>query len=373
MKGRRLGALIVVLLGILGPMQAQAPMSMQAQGPVPADSQPRVHTYYIAADEVSWNYALNALPLMPSPENEIAFIPHEKSTVYLKAVYHEYTDGTFQTLKPRPPEWEHLGILGPLIRAEVGDVVKIVFKNNTRMIVTMHPHGLDYDKDSEGAFYSQAAGTPPDRNNKGDAVHRGEVFTYTWTVPERAGPGPMDPSSILWMYHSHFNESRDMNSGLLGPIIVSRKGSTKPDGTPKDVDREFVVAFANFQESSSGFFMQNIVHDQKYPATTITDPNFVKTLEYYTMNGFIKGTMPLLTMKKGERVRWYMMANTNEDDVHAPHWHGQTVLFNSMRMDSLSHGTDVDDGGGYGAGQSRHMAFSLPRERTLRQWNVRTV
>jgi manganese oxidase len=338
LKGRPLGTLLVVLLGILGPMQAQAPMSMQAPAPMPADSQPRVHTYYIAADEVSWNYALNALPLMPLAENEIAFIPHEKSTIYLKAVYHEYTDSTFQTLKPRPPEWEHLGILGPLIRAEVGDTVKIVFKNNTRMIVTMHPHGLDYDKDSEGAYYSQAAGAPPDRNNKGDAVHKGEVFTYTWTVPERAGPGPMDPSSILWMYHSHFNESRDMNSGLLGPIIVSRKGSTKPDGTPKDVDREFVVAFANFQESSSGFFMQNIVHDQKYPATTITDPNFVKTLEYYTMNGFIKGTMPLLTMKKGERVRWYMMSNTNEDDVHAPHWHGQTVLFNSMRMDSLSMG-----------------------------------
>jgi FtsP/CotA-like multicopper oxidase with cupredoxin domain len=56
------------------------------------------------------------------------------------------------------------------------------------------------------------------------------------------------------------------------------------------------------------------------------------------MNGFIRGTMPLLTMKKGERVRWYLMANSNEDDVHAPHWHGQTVLSNSMRTDMLSLG-----------------------------------
>ena len=84
--------------------------------------------------------------------------------------------------------------------------------------------------------------------------------------------------------------------------------------------------------------MQNIVHDQQYPSATITDPNFVKTLEYYTINGFIKGTLPLLTMKKGERVRWYVMANTNEDDVHAPHWHGQTVVFNGMRTDTLSLG-----------------------------------
>jgi len=200
----------------------------------------------------------------------------------------------------------------------------------------MHPHGLAYGKESEGAYYSETAGAPPDSGRKGDFVQKGEVFTYTWTVPDRAGPGPGDPSSILWMYHSHFNESRDMNSGLLGPIIVSRKGSTKPDGTPKDVDREFVVAFAIFEESTSGYFVQNIVRDQQYPITAINKPSFSKTLEYYTTNGFIRGTLPLLTMKKGERVRWYMLANSNEDDVHAPHWHGQTVLFNSMRSDTLS-------------------------------------
>ena len=61
-------------------------------------------------------------------------------------------------------------------------------------------------------------------------------------------------------------------------------------------------------------------------------------LEYYTLNGYIKGTLPLLTMKKGERVRWYLMGNSNEDDAHVPHWHGQTVLVNNMRMDALNMG-----------------------------------
>jgi FtsP/CotA-like multicopper oxidase with cupredoxin domain len=261
-----------------------------------------------------------------------------RTNTYLKAIYREYTDATFQTLKPRPPQWEHLGILGPLIRAEVGDTIKVVFKNNTDLICTMHTHGLLYDAASEGAYYGKGAGVPPDPANAGDAVKKGEVVTYLWKVPERAGPGPGDPSSILWMYHSHFNESRDMNSGLFGPIIISRRGTTKADGTPKDVDREFIVAFSNFNETESGFFMQNAVHDQKYPASMISDPTFPKTLEYYTLNGFIRGTMPLLTMKKGERVRWYLMANSNEDDVHAPHWHGQTVLANSMRTDTLSLG-----------------------------------
>jgi FtsP/CotA-like multicopper oxidase with cupredoxin domain len=322
--------IVAVLLAVLAPLEAQAPARSGSPG--------KVRTYYIAADEVQWNYLPTAPTYVLAGEKELTPTPAAKSNTYMKAVYREYTNDTFTTLKLRSPEWQHLGILGPLIRAEVGDVIKVVFRNNTRLICSMHPHGLAYDKESEGAYYSSAAAMPPDSTKKGDAVRRGQVFTYTWTVPERAGPGPGDPSSILWMYHSHFNEARDMNSGLLGPIIVSRKGSTRPDDRPRDVDREFVVGFAVFGESASGYFKQNIVHDQQYPNATITNPNFVKTLEYFTMNGFIRGTLPLLTMKKGERVRWYMMANSNEDDVHAPHWHGETALFNGMRSDTLSLG-----------------------------------
>lgn len=331
MKRRYVAGLMIALAS----MEAQG----RALGPKkPSSADPKVHTYYIAADEVKWNYLPTPATLVFGGEHEISPVPVAKTNTYLKILYREYTSDTFTTLKPRPPEWQHLGILGPLIRAEVGDVVKIVFKNNSRLTATMHAHGLSYDKDSEGAYYNEVANVPPDVTKKGNAVRRGQVFTYTWTVPERAGPGPGDASSVLWMYHSHFVESRDMNSGLVGPIIVSRKGSTKPDGTPKDVDREFVVAFAVFQENASGLFMQNIVHDQKYPVTTITNPNFGKTLEYYTLNGYTRGTMPLLTMKKGERVRWYLLANGNEDDVHAPHWHGQTVTFMGMHTDTLNLG-----------------------------------
>jgi FtsP/CotA-like multicopper oxidase with cupredoxin domain len=345
MKGLCFAGLMVLLSGVPA-LTAQGPakpgsldmLMDEAKGSLETGAPGEVHTYYIAADEVKWNYLPTPATYLLKGEHEIASAPPVRSNTYRKALYREYTDGTFTALKPRPAEWEHLGILGPLMRAEVGDTIKVVFKNNIDMIVTMHAHGLVYDQQSEGAYYGKGPGMPPDRAMKGNEVHKGEIFTYTWTVPERAGPGPMDPSSILWMYHSHFNESRDMNSGLFGPIIISRKGSTKPDGTPKDVDREFVVAFANFDEMSSNYFMMNIVHDQKYPTTMITNPNFAKTMEYYTMNGFIRGTMPLLTMKKGERVRWYLMANSNEDDVHAPHWHGQTVLFNNMRTDMLSLG-----------------------------------
>ncbi len=33
--------------------------------------------------------------------------------------------------------------------------------------------------------------------------------TYTWLVPDRAGPGPGDGSSLMWMYHSHTDEVAD--------------------------------------------------------------------------------------------------------------------------------------------------------------------
>ncbi|HBZ68746.1 MAG TPA: copper oxidase [Deltaproteobacteria bacterium] len=292
---------------------------------------PRIHTYYIAADEVEWNYAPRGRNLTGTPgaENE------GRSTLltFRKAVYHEYTDSTFSTLKPRSPQWEHLGILGPLLRAEVGEVIKVVFKNNTKILCSMHPHGLAYAKDSEGALYSDGE---PAESKTGDAVPPGQTYVYTWTVPERAGPAPGDSSSILWVYHSHFVEPRDMNTGLVGPILISAKGSTKADGTPRDVDREFIVAFAVFDETESWYFESNAMNGRKYTAgLRFTDPAFRQRYLLYSINGLIEGNLPMLTMKKGERVRWYLFANSNEDDVHTPHWHGQTVLFNNMRTDMV--------------------------------------
>src|SRR5215208_2612721 len=88
-------------------------------------------TYYIAADEVVWDYApsgANAAEGRPFNAFETPWMeagPHVAGRKAKKALYREYTDATFATLKPRPPEWEHLGFLGPLVRAEVGDTIKI--------------------------------------------------------------------------------------------------------------------------------------------------------------------------------------------------------------------------------------------------------
>ena len=48
---------------------------------------------------------------------------------YIKAMYVEYTDSSFKTKKLRTPSEMHLGFMGPVIKAEVGDVIRVVFEN----------------------------------------------------------------------------------------------------------------------------------------------------------------------------------------------------------------------------------------------------
>lgn len=304
--------------------------------PGPAIPKPGVvRTYFIAADEVDWDYTprgrnLAGIPHAENAEDEAGAVKRHR--IYHKAIYREYTDATFTTLKVRPQQWEHLGLLGPLIRAEVGDSIRVTFKNNTHLQVTMHPHGLEYKKDSEGALYNDGtAGTV----KADDRVPPGGTYTYIWTAPERSGPAAMDESSVLWMYHSHFVESTDMNTGLMGPIIVTARGKARPDGSPKDVDREFITDFALFDETDSWFFEGNGHKDSRGLRSKTANPILREQNTLYSINGYIDANLPLLTMKKGEHVRWYLLSNSNEDDLHMAHWHGNTVVWNKMRMDSV--------------------------------------
>jgi FtsP/CotA-like multicopper oxidase with cupredoxin domain len=204
--------------------------------------------YFIAADEVDWDYSpggrnLTGLPHPEASEDESAGgIQHR---IYHKAIYREYTDVASKQSTPAPTVG-YLGLLGPLIRAEVGDSIRVVFRNNTHLTATMHAHGLRYAKDAEGATYNDNTSGSVKAD---DAVRPGGTYTYIWNVPERNGPGPMDGSSDLWMYHSHFVESMDINTGLIGPIIVTKKGEARPDGSPKYMDTEFVIDYAIFDET----------------------------------------------------------------------------------------------------------------------------
>ncbi len=324
-----------------------------SNAPRNADSPGKVRTYYVAADEVEWDYAPSGInKMMGKPFEGYAktFVergPHRIGTVYRKAVYREYTDETFTKLKTRPPEWEHLGMLGPVLRAEVGDTLRVVFRNNGTHPYSMHPHGVFYEKGSEGSNYEDDSTAADKANN---TVPAGQTHVYTWQVPERAGPGPGDGSSVVWLYHSHVNEPKDVESGLVGTIIITARGMAGPEGKPKDVDREFVTLFTIFDENTSWYLEHNI-------QTYVSDPKGLNKLEFApvddqgvfslvgtgfvaanfkaTINGYIYGSMPMMTMKKGERVRWYVVSIGEGINFHTPHWHGNVVLDGGKRTDTI--------------------------------------
>jgi hephaestin len=309
-------------------------------------SSPSVRRYYIAADTVAWNYAPSGMDQIagrPFDDVQRPFVeagPGRIGAIALKSLYREYTDSTFATLKPRPPAWAHLGMLGPLIRAEVGDTIRIVFRNRTDHPASMHPHGVFYNKDSEGSPYQDGSGAA---DKADDGVAPGATHTYVWAVPPRAGPGPGDASTAFWMYHSHVHETADVNAGLVGPMIISARGTTRPDGSPKDVDREVVVAFAEMDENESVHFLHNLhtyagTPDSVKVDTIFGTPQVRRYAQYWfreSINGFLFGNGPMITLHKGERVRWYVMATTNFE-MHAPHWHGNVVDIGHMRTDVAS-------------------------------------
>ena len=315
---------LVVLLGLVAPGGEAA-------------SRGRTRTYFIAADEVRWDYAplgFNNITGQPFGEAENVFVqqgPDRIGKVYVKALYREYTDATFTHLKPRPPKWQHLGLLGPAIQAEVGDTIVVHFKNQTRFAMSVHPHGVFYNKNAEGAPYNDGTTGAAKAD---DAVAPGGTHRYIWQVPERSGPGPNDPSSVLWMYHSHVDESGDTNAGLVGPIIVTAKGKARRDGSPKDVDRQFVTLFTVFDENRSPYLDPNIQTFTGDPASVDPeDEEFQESNLMHGINGYVFGNLPGLRMRFGERVRWYPFALGTEVDLHTPHWHANTLLWNGNRVD----------------------------------------
>jgi manganese oxidase len=196
------------------------------------------------------------------------------------------------------------GFWDPIIRAEVGDTILVDFLNRSNSAHSIHPHGLRYDKDNEGAAYLPYG--------KGAGVAPGERFTYRWQADRSSGPGSGGPSSVVWWYHSHVDAEREINAGLLGPIIITAAGMADLRGAPKDVDREFIMLFMIFDElkgNDAGLF--------------------------HSVNGYIFGNLPGLVMKQGERVRWHLLSMGNEKDLHTPHWHGKTVDYQKRHVDVI--------------------------------------
>jgi FtsP/CotA-like multicopper oxidase with cupredoxin domain len=113
-----------------------------------------------------------------------------------------------------------VSIPGPTLFAEVGDVLVVHFRNadrELRQAVTMHPHGVKYNPEYDGAYMGEFT-------RAGGFVAPGESFTYQWEcTPDSEG---------AWPYHDHGpNHTLNTFRGLFGAIIVRPRGAKWPDRT----------------------------------------------------------------------------------------------------------------------------------------------
>ena len=328
-------ATFVVVSGVLGGATAEKVEAASTYVP-------QTRTYYIGANELEWDYApagTDEITGEPFTADANVFVengPNRIGSKYIKSLYQEYTNASFTKLKTRSADDQHLGMLGPIIRGVVGDTIKVVFRNNLDRPVSVHVHGVFYKKNSEGAPYNDGTSGA---DKADDAVAPGDTYTYSYGVPERAGPGPMDGSSVMWMYHSHTDEVGDDYAGLVGPMVITKASAARPNGTPKDIDREFFLQYKVSDENASPYLDRNIETYATDPASVDpADGDFGESNLMHTINGYVYGNQPLasLTMRKGEHVRWYLMGMGTEVDLHTPHWHGNTVVAMGMRTDVVN-------------------------------------
>ena len=97
-------------------------------------------TYYIACQEVLWNYTPSMTDIVSGGFVPDPYLPRGLSQKgWSKKRYVQYSDGTFTTTVPQP-SW--MGLMGPMMRLAVGDFLKVNFLNNCSIPTTMHAHGV---------------------------------------------------------------------------------------------------------------------------------------------------------------------------------------------------------------------------------------
>ncbi|XP_069831485.1 ceruloplasmin-like [Dendropsophus ebraccatus] len=296
--------------------------------------------YYIAAEEIIWNYGPTEVDQftgkkLDNPESESAtFFEQSENRIggsYKKVVYVEYTDATFTKKKERSKEEEHLGLLGPVILAQVGDIIKVTFKNNAGRPYSIQAHGVSYTKDMEGAVYKTGDNT---EESPASHVAPGDTFTYEWDVPQSVGSTKHDLNCLPWLYYSSVDVIRDTNSGLVGPLLVCK---TLINDKQRGVAHNYFMMPYVFDENKSWYLEENIERFTRSPRTVNQeDPDFQESNMMHSINGYMYGNQPGLDMCKGDSVRWHMLGLGNEVDMHGIHFTGNTIQIHETTRDVAS-------------------------------------
>lgn len=156
---------------------------------------------------------------------------------------------------------------GPIIKAKKGDTVVVKVFNELSEPTIIHWHGIRLASNMDGTDDVQKPILP------------GEQFEYRFEVPD---------AGTFW-YHSHQNETEQMERGMYGALIVE----DETDPVVVDSDRVFMIddmKLTEVNEFKRGNFLQRWIerHDGREGATLL-------------INGKVN---PTILMKAGQIERW---------------------------------------------------------------------
>ena len=87
----------------------------------------------------------------------------------------------------------------------------------------------------------------------------------------------------------------------------------------KNIDREFVIFFTEMNENERWLLDENIQSFSDDPAATKelkSDGGFVESNKMKSINGYIYGNLPGLSMCQGDTVSWHIIGMGTWSDVH---------------------------------------------------------
>ncbi|XP_070807919.1 coagulation factor VIII [Pituophis catenifer annectens] len=266
--------------------------------------------YFIGAVEKEWNYR---------PDRQNGLSSSTPGPQYKKAIYLEYTDSTFREVKPKPA-W--MGLLGPIVQAEVYDKVIVTFKNMASRPFNIHAKGVSYWKSSEGAGYDDLTSQ---LEKEDDAVEPGHTHVYVWEILEDQGPTGSDTHCLTYAYSSHVDSVKDINSGLIGPLLVCKPGALMSIKSMGKI-QEFVLLFSVFDEDKSWYSHSQISGNSKSPLTQH---------QFHTINGFVHSSLPDLKLCEKRPVYWYVISLGTSPEVHSILLEGHSFLVREHRLATL--------------------------------------
>ncbi|XP_062381158.1 coagulation factor VIII [Sardina pilchardus] len=282
----------------------------------------RVRYYYIAAEEVMWDYGITKPHQLIRPK-EMRLGYRKYFPAYKKVVFRAYQNKDFLEPVKHGEFDEHLGIMGPVLKAEVNEVLTVVFRNKASRPYSLHLQGI-YDK-FQGL--SSPSGIPGQdyRSDEapGEPVPPGQERVYNWKVHKRQGPASKDFDCKTGAYYSTVDKEKDLNSGLIGPLLICKPGTLKTASLMQPGVRDLFLLFTVFDERKSWYMEENIRKFCSPPCrANKNDPWFETSNKFSAINGYVAETLPGLAIERYKMARWHLMNLGSGGEFHSVHFHG---------------------------------------------------